>query len=176
MSETLVRRGKTTDDVLLELSVSGLSPQQISERLRGAISAERVRVRIAAILESPDWLTDAQQERAMLRLVHVNLLELRESIADSDKGDFLDNMKVQLAYIDRIFERYNRRAAATEEDLNTYNQNVGRHLGMVVDGVLAFLRGALRDQLTPDQWETLIAEAMDYARGQIEAKQITPAP
>lgn len=170
-SEPVVARGKTIDDVLIELSAAGYSRAEISRRLGGALTPERVHDRINELLEAPDWLTDVQQERALLQLVRINLMELRTNIR-KDHGDYLDGMKLQLAYIDRIFERYTKRAEATQEQLNTYNTNVGRVLGRVVDIALSYMRGALRDEIESDRWDELVQDALMTARTEISRHEV----
>jgi hypothetical protein len=99
-------------------------------------------------------------------------MELRSNFKASDE-EYLDAMKLQLAYIDRIFERYNRRKAATDEELGTWNQNVGREIGAIVDETLAYMKGALRGEIDGQSWEALKLEAMQHAWHRIEAKQQT---
>ncbi len=172
--QPLVERGRSLDDVLIELSAAGRSPLEISQRIGGVLTPEQVAVRVNQVLAAPDWLTEAQQERALLQLVRINLLDLRAKVEGErvTLDQYHDSVKIQLAYVDRIFDRYNRRAAATEEELNTYNANVGRQLGRVVDLVLSYMRGALRDEIDAAEWDRLVHDAMEVARVEIASKQI----
>ncbi|GAB2702036.1 hypothetical protein BKA24_001733 [Microbacterium marinum] len=187
--EPKVNRGKTLDDTLIELSTAGLSRAEISRRIGGVLTPERVDERLNALLEAPDWLSDAKQERALLQLVRLNLMDLRadldgykesvlrgtDELSGPRRDAYNDNLKLQLAYIDRIFTRYDKRARATDEDLNTWSVNVGRELGSIVDEALAYMKGALRGEIAATEWDQLKIEAMQHAWSRIEEKQVERA-
>ena len=84
-----IRREVTLDDLILELAATGKSREEISQRIGGALTPERVDQRVKQILAAPDWLTDIQQQRAMLRLMQTNIIQLRDEWN-------LDSAKLQL--------------------------------------------------------------------------------
>ena len=173
--EPFIPRGMTTEESLVELASQGLSRQAIAERVK-IYDAEQVDRKIKEALAAPDWLTEAQQERAMLRMVQINLAALRDMATGlGDVDAYHDNAKIQLAYIDRIFARFDKRRQVVEDDLEKWNANVGREIGAIVDEALAYMKGALRNEISGDDWETLKADAMRHAWARIEAKQIQPS-
>lgn len=159
------------DDKMLSMADSR-SPKEISQALGGVITPTRVAARIKELLESRDWLTEAQQDQMVSMKMRKVLARLEEN-----SQNFItdDNAKVQLAYLKAIGDRLDKRRAATEVDLERYSQNVGRQLGRVVDETLTYMRGALREQINPDEWDDLVQEAMQIAWQRIEEKQIEPA-
>lgn len=166
MTEIMLGRGTSIDDKLLRYAVEGLSPEQISYKLDEVISPARVMIRTRELLKSTDWLTDAEQERALLRNLRRNLVELQDQAL---KGT--DERKLILQFTKEIFARLDKRTASLEADLNTYSQNVGHQLGKVVDESLAYIRGALRDVVPAEKWDELVEEALHIAWARISEKQ-----
>ncbi|MDL5351205.1 hypothetical protein [Microbacterium sp. zg-YB36] len=142
------------------------SPEEISRELGGALSPARVAAHTKALLKSQDWLTDAEQDAIVTWKMRRILAKLEEQYMD------LDNAKAQLAALKLIGERLDKRRAATQLDLTTYSETVGRQLGRVVDLSLTYMKGALRDEVDPDRWDELVQEAVLMAREKIEEKQV----
>jgi hypothetical protein len=163
----LLGKGKSIDDALLEAAVMDLSAEETSARLRGALSPARVMLRWKELLRSNTWLEAAEREQALLRVLQSNLVDLQ-----SAEGLGADGYKIQLSIIRELFARLDKRQAATQEELNTYNQNVGAVLGRVVDMSLSYMKGALRDQVDPEKWDELTQEALVIAWNEIEKKQV----
>lgn len=164
-----LRGGQSIDDALLQAAVLGLSAEETSTRIGGILSPARVMIRTREMLAGGNWLEDAERERAILRLLEKNLIELNNTFLD------MDNAKVQLAYAKELFGRLDKRMAATETDLTTYDENVGRQMGHVVDIVLAYVGGRVvgrTEAITPDEWRGLIEEGMEMARYEIGTKQV----
>jgi hypothetical protein len=166
MNQIPMARGKSVDDQLIELAAMEISAEEISRRLGGAITPPRVRQRVSDLLTAGDWLTDVQKERALIRILHMNLMAMR--------GDELnvDNAKLQLQYANVLLDRLDKRQAVTSEQLETYNSNVGRTLGEVVIHALAYMKGALSGEIDSQRWDILVEEAMLSARQAIAAKQV----
>lgn len=160
-----IDRSRSIDDLLIELAASGKSREEISRRIGGVLSPERVDQRVNEILKAPDWLTRAQQEVALIRLLQVNIVDLQASPS-------LDSMKLVLAYIREVFAQMQKHGQATERDLNTWNENTGRELGRIVDKALSYMQGALREKVDPDMWEQVKLEAMQAAWHDIQARQV----
>ena len=157
------------DDTILRYA-SSESAEQIAQRLATdaatAISAAAVAQRRTELLTAPPLLSAVEEERALV-------LQLKSILAElSEQHLSLDNAKVQVQVLREIGNRLDKRAANSQESLDTYSANVGRQLGQVVDGALGFIRGALREEIDADRWDELVLQAMDYARREIGRKVI----
>lgn len=159
-------RGKSVDDQLIELAAMEISAEEISRRLGGAITPARVRQRVSDLLTAGDWLTDVQKERALIRILHMNLMAMRGEELNAD------NAKLQLQYANVLLDRLDKRQAVTSQQLETYNANVGRTLGEVVIHALAYMKGALSAEIDAQRWDLLVEDAMLSARQAIAAKQV----
>lgn len=164
--EVKLGRGKSIDDALLEGAVLGLSAEEISGRIGGALSPARVMVHTREMLRGGNWLDDAERELAILRMLNKNLVELHQMALDTDGA------KIQLQYAKELMDRLAKRRGAVESDLNTYNANVGRQLGHVVDLALTYMKGALREKIDPQAWDGLVLDAMAVAQVEIERHQV----
>ena len=80
-----------------------MSPEQISKKLGGAVSAAKIRLQLQRLLEDVDWITEAQRENLLFRRMHMILAKL-EAIPGSQWD--LDNLKVQLATLKELQEDY----------------------------------------------------------------------
>lgn len=166
MKELPVNRGKSVDDQLIELAAAEVSAEEISRRLGGAITPARVHQRVTDLLNAGDWLTDVQKERALIRILHMNLMQMRDTELN------VDNAKLQLQYANVLLANLEKRQTATAGQLETYNSNVGRTLGQVVLHALGYIKGALSAEIDPARWDAIVEEAMIDARKQIQAKQV----
>jgi hypothetical protein len=165
--EIKLGKNRSIDDALLEAAVMDLSAEETSARLNGVLSPARVMVRWKELLRSNTWLEAAEREQALLRVLQKNLVDLQNAELMGAEG-----FKIQLSYIRQLFERLDKRQAATEEQLNTYNENVGRQLGRVVDMTLKYMQGALREVIEPAKWDELVQEALVMAQVEIAKKQV----
>jgi hypothetical protein len=156
------------DDQLIGGAARGLSAEDMSRELGGIMSPARVMVRTRELLRAGDWLEEKEQEQALL-------IVLRNRVYELQKSNDLDSIKVQASIIKDLLTQLDKRQKANETDLTTYNANVGRQLGHVVDLVLTYVRGSFRDQIEPDRWIEVIQEAMVMAAAEIEKKQIEAA-
>lgn len=153
------------DDKMLSMADSR-SPKEISIALGGVITPSRVAARIKELLESRDWLTEAQQDQMVS-------LKMRELLGKLEEQFFTeDNAKVQLAYLKAIGERIDKRRAATQVDLNTYSANQARVMGRAIDITLSYVKGALRDEVDPRRWDELLAEGLEHAQAEIDSHKV----
>lgn len=162
-----VDRVKSVDDQILELAAMELSPLEISRRLGGIVNPAQVRLRVDELTKGANWLSAIQQEHALLSILRTNLLEMR------DKSFDVDIMKLQHQYVDTLLKRADRRQEVTKNQLETYDANVGAQLGAVVDEALAYMKGALREEVDPVKWDALVGEAMEHAWVRIRSKMVT---
>lgn len=163
-----VREANWVDDTILRFADS-MSPVEISQKLGGIVSPEAVASYTQRLLEQRDWLTENQEARIIeLKLKRI-LSQLEEQFTS------LDNAKVQTMLLREIGNRLDKRIATRNDDLNTYNQNVGRALAEAVDVYFAYIKGALRDEIDPARWEELSAEAMVHVRSKIAEREAIEA-
>lgn len=148
------------DDRILSMADSH-SAVEISKKLGGVISPTRVASRTKELLETRDWLTEAQQDSLVIMKMRKVLLHLEGQLLD------LDNAKVQLQFLKAIGDRLDKRRAATEVDLNTYHVNVGREMARVYDIALSYMKGALRGDVDPELWDETAREALEHARAEL---------
>lgn len=158
-------KGQSIDDALLDGAVQNLSPEEVSARLKGALSPARVILRTKELLRDPGYIDEIMRERALLRVLEYRVTELQRS---SDN----DSIKLQATLVKELLAQLNRRKSATDDQLNTYNANIGRQIGHVVDLTLTYMKGALREQVDAQAWDTLVLEAMAMAWHEIEKKQV----
>lgn len=162
-------KGQSIDEALLHGAVAGLSAEQISERIGGILSPARVSLHLRELLSGGIRLEDIEHERAILLLLQAKLVELDNTAWGADS---LAAAKVMLTYAREIMGQLQKRKALTDEQLNTYDQNVGRQLGHVVDLALTYMKGALRDQVDPLTWDRTKEEALALAWTEIEKRQV----
>jgi hypothetical protein len=161
---TEIARSKLDEKMLLLAATH--SPEEISRELGGVISPARVAANIEMLLQSHDWLTLAQQDALVTWKLGRILNKLEEQFMD------LGNAKVQIQLLKILGDRVKQRHSASQQDLETYNQNVGRQLGHVVDLALTYMKGALREEVDPQRWDELVQDAMALAWQEIQSKQI----
>ena len=157
-------REMSIDDQLIAGAARGLSAEDISREIGGIMSPARVMVRTRELLRAGDWLEEKEQEQALL-------IVLRNRVYELQKAKDLDSIKVQASIIKDLLAQLDKRAKANEVDLNTYSANVGRQLGHVVDLVLTYMRGAMREEIDLEKWDASIEEAMVLAVAEIQKKQ-----
>lgn len=160
------------DDTILRYA-SSESPEQIAQRLAAdaatAISAAAVAQRRTELLTAPPLLKEAEEMRALdLRLKSI-VAQLEESHLS------LDHAKVILLYLKEIGVRMDKRVAAREIDVATWEGNMGSLLARSVDLALSFMRGALREEIDADRWDDLLLEGMAHARREIEKSRAVEA-
>lgn len=144
------------------------SPQEISDAFGGAITPERVAERAHALLKSKKWLTSAQEEELVLYKLRNVVTQLERLDATID----LDAAKVQLGFLKEIGNRLDKRRAATQVDLETYDLNVAREMTRAYDIALSYMKGALRGEIDPEVWDQLAADALAHAGREVMKKAI----
>lgn len=161
------------DDKLILYTVEGDSPERISERLGNVIEPARVRMRVRELLKSEDWLTVAEQEVALLRVLRKNLVKIQDFLSENGVDEAALNLT--LSYTKELLARGDKRMSSTQVKLDQYNANVGRTIGHVVDLALTYMKGALRSEVDPAKWDQLVKEALLMAQTEIEKKQAVEA-
>ena len=128
-----------------------MSPEQISKKLGGAVSAAKIR------------------ENLLFRRMHMILAKL-ERIPGSQWD--LDNLKVQLATLKELGNRFDKRRQANEVDLERYDRNVALEMARVYDIALSYVKGALRSEVDAERWDEVARAALEHAQGELMKKAI----
>lgn len=143
-----------------------MSFEEMSNELGGVIKPAAIAAKLSDLLKAPDWMSAAQEDRLLTIRLSQILATLEERFQD------VENMTLQLKLLKELGNRLDKRQAATQVDLNSWNQNVGRELGRIVDQSFAFMRGALRDEIEPERWDELQREALMFAKKEIAKKEV----
>lgn len=160
------RKGIGDVDAKILRYADSRSLEQISEIIGGVLSPEAVGARAQVLLKTPDWLTAAQKDQVLLGRMHELLEEIEEYFQDEK------TFKLRLDTLKSIGDRLDKRKAATDNDLNMYSRNIGRQIGALVDESLAYMKGALREDVDGDRWEQIKEEAMTNAYAKIAAREV----
>ncbi|GAA4481784.1 hypothetical protein [Microbacterium panaciterrae] len=166
MAQLDLAKGSVEEQIIVYAAMK-LSPEDISERIGGALTPARVRLRVKELLQEGDWLEDAEAEKALLTIALRQIGDIQQIAGSKD----LEAAKVLLTYLKDVLDRLEKRQSKLTTNLNTYNQNVGRQLGHVVDLALTYMKGALRESVDAEKWDELVLEAMTLAWTEIERHQ-----
>lgn len=98
-------------DAVIVRYADSMSPAQISFKIEGRLSPEQVMVRIGQLLDSPDWLTSAQQDQLVTLKMRQLVVELEEMPRTTR------NAEVLLRGLEAVGTRLEKRQAATTQDL-----------------------------------------------------------
>lgn len=142
------------------------SAEDISRRLGGVITPERVAAQKTTLLTTKRWVDAAEREELVLYRLGVILAQLEERYLDND------NAMVQLRLLKEIGNRLDKRRAATQVDLETYDLNVAREMVRVYDIALGYMKGALRGEIDPDIWDEVAREALAHAGREVTQKAV----
>lgn len=145
------------------------SAEEISRRLGGVITPERVAAQKEKLLTSKKWLTAAQEDELVLYRLRAILAKMEEQT-----GNYLDNdgAMVQLRLLKEIGARLDSRRAATQVDLETYDLNVAREMTRAYELALGYMKGALRADIDPDLWDEVAKDALAHAGREVAKKAI----
>jgi hypothetical protein len=144
------------------------SPQEISDMLGNTVTPERVMAIKEELLTSRKWVTMAQEEE----LVLFRLREIVSKFEDIDTMADMESARVHLAYLKEIGARLDKRRAATQVDLETYDLNVAREMTRAYEIALSYLKGALRDEIDEERWDEVTKEALAHAGREVAKKAV----
>lgn len=156
------------DQRLLQNAAS-MSPDELSRSIEGLMTPVQVAAHVKKLLADRDWLTDAEQDNLITLKLQAILVKLETQFQDNE------NLELQLKFLKEIGNRLDKRRAATEVDLNTLYGNTGRLMAELFDMVVAYMRGALRDEIDGARWDELADEAMQHARHEIAKREAISA-
>lgn len=144
------------------------SAEEISRRLGGVITPERVAAQKEALLTTKKWLTAAQEEELVLYRMRSILAKLEEKFF----AENLDSATVQLRYLKEIGVRLDKRREATQVDLETYDLNVAREMTRAYEIALGYMKGALRGEIEPELWDQIAKDALAHAGAEVSKKAV----
>lgn len=142
------------------------SAEEISRRLGGVITPERVAAQKTVLLTSRKWIDAAEQDELVLYRLRQILAAFEGQTLDND------NAMVQLRFLKEIGNRLDKRREATQVDLETYDLNVARAMTEAYNIALGYMKGALRGEIDPDVWDELAREALAHAGQEVTQKAI----
>lgn len=145
-----------------------LSLNAISFKIEGVLSPEQCGARISQLLDTPEWLTQAQQDQAVTLKMRQLVVQFEEMPLTARTGE------VMLKALEQIGNRLDKRTAATEKDLSTLYAFQGTVLLDAVNAAMAHMRGALTKGkvLAEEQWDAALESALRFA--QIELTKHEP--
>lgn len=140
-----------------------LSLNALSYKIGNILTPEQCGARIVQLLDAPDWLTLAQQDRLVtmkMRLLIVNLEEMTLSARTAE---------ILIRALESLGNRLDRRQEATDRDLHTLYAFQG---GVLLDGInaaMAHMRGRLTagDKLSEKEWDDALESSIRYAQMEI---------
>lgn len=147
------------------------SPEEISRRLGGVITPERVAAQKETLLASKKWLTATQEEDLVIHRMRAIVAKFEEQFHRESYPD-KEMALVQLRFLKEIGNRLDKRREATQVDLETYDMNVAREMTRAYDIALGYMKGALRGEVDPETWDTLAREALAHAGREVAKKAI----
>ena len=149
------------DKVILRYADSQ-SPDEISQRLGGVITPERVAARGKQLLADANWLTQVEQEELIIRRMRKIVSDMEGSYQD------LDTQKAQIQALGEIAKRLDKRRDATQVDLEALYGNQAQIMLRAVDLATGYLRGAFREQIDQQAWDEAIQEGMALAAAELQ--------
>jgi hypothetical protein len=137
-----------------------LSPLEISFRIEGILSPEQVMVRIGRLLESREWLDSAQQDRLVTLKMRQLIVELEEMKLNPRVAETL------IRALEALGSRLDRRAAATESDLQTLYAFQGSAMLDAVNVAMAHMRGRLTALagVSEEDWDSALESSIRHAQ------------
>lgn len=160
----VVRAANKVDSKILAMAATH-SPEEISIALGGTIKPDKIAAHTQTLLRSKNWLTAAQEDRLLTIRMNNMLIELEARYLD------IDNAKIRLSILKELGNRLDKRAAATQEDLDKLYGNQGRIMAKAFDLALSYMKGALREAVDPEKWEELKQEGLRNAQLQLSRHQ-----
>lgn len=159
------------DKILLRGASANKSGAELSAMTNGVIPAADAMLRVDAILSSRNWLTEANKEKLLLD----DMYALKDSLTNQASVGNLDAAKVLRATLVDIGNRLDKRAKATDLDLNTLYGNQGAIMSRAYDIALSYMKGALRGEVDPVKWDELANEALTHAQAELTQHEAVTA-
>lgn len=165
-NDLVTRKPNPIDEKILQLA-GNHSPEEISAALGGTVSPAKVASHLQVLLKQKDWLTVQQQEQLLMHRLQRILAQLEDQYLT------LDSAKVILQYLKAIGDRWDKRAAATQINLESLYGNQARLMAQAIQ--LAFERALfelqkLHPEVDESEVRLVLGEALPRAIEVIEAR------
>ena len=147
------------DQVLIRYADT-LSLNAISFKLDGELTPAQCGARIAHLLDTPDFLTAAQQDQLVTMKMRQLIVNLEEMTLTARTAEVI------VRALESVGARLDKRAEATERDLSTLYAFQGTVMLDAINVAMAHMRGALTagDELAEEQWDNALESALRFAQ------------
>jgi len=152
------------DQVLVRYADT-LSPTAISFKIKGVLTPVQVQSRINVLLDTPDWLTEAQQDRLVTMKMRILITQLEEMTLTSRVAEII------IRALESLGNRLDKRSEATQQDLTTLYAFQGTVLLEAVEKSMGFMRSKLTNgsKMVEAEWDNAKEAAIRYAQVEISS-------
>ena len=153
-----------------------LSAEAIAFKIEGLMTPVQVLSRIAFLLETPDRLTQLQQDQLITLKMRQLVVQFEEMPLTARNGE------VMLRALEAIGARLDKRAASTQKDLSSLYAFQGTIMLDAIGVALEHMRGILTQSGTePGTWDDALESGLRFAqielsKHDIDAPDNTDAP
>ena len=146
-----------------------LSAQALSYKIQGILTPEQVMARIAYLVETPDRLTQLQQDQLVTLKMRQIVVELEELPRTTR------NAEVILQGLEKIGNRLDRRQESTERELSSLYAFQGTVLLDAINVAMAHMRGAITqgNELAEEQWDNALESAIRFAQIELSKHEVS---
>jgi hypothetical protein len=147
-------------DAVIVRYADSMSPAAISFKIEGRLSPEQVMVRIGQLLDSPDWLTTAQQDQLVT-------LKMRQLVAELEEMPRTTrNAEVLLRGLEAVGARLEKRQAATTQDLTQLYAFQGVAMVDEIEKIVTAIKAKMPELSTLDmvRWNALLSVELRNAQ------------
>ena len=147
------------DQVLIRYGDT-LTLTQLSYKIEGLLTPEQCGARLSQLLETPDWMTAAQQDQLITQKMRLVIVELEERTR-TDR-----NAEVLISALEKLGARLDKRAQATERDLTQLYAFQGTVMLEAIDEALTYMKGLITSgkQITEETWDRALEGALRMAQ------------
>jgi hypothetical protein len=152
------------DQVLIRYGDT-MSLNALSLKVEGLLTPEQCGARLTQLLDTPDWMTAAQQDQLITQKMRLVIVELEEMSRTTR------NAEVLIGALEKLGARLERRTSATERDLSTLYAFQGVVLLEAVDEALAHMKSILTkgDAISAKRWDDALETAIRKAGMKLSA-------
>lgn len=150
------------DQVLVRYADT-LTPQAISFKLDGLLTPEQVMARITQLVDTPDWLSGAQQDNLVTMKMRQLIVELEEMPRT------VRNAEVLIRALESLGNRLDKRVAATQKDLSQLYAFQGTVMLEAINTAMTHMKARLTGAsgLSEEEWDSALESALRHAQMEI---------
>ena len=144
-----------------------LSAEAIAFKIEGLMTPVQVLSRIAFLLETPDRLTQLQQDQLITLKMRQLVVQFEEMPLTARNGE------VMLRALEAIGARLDKRAASTQKDLSSLYAFQGTIMLDAIGVALEHMRGVLTASGTePGTWDDALESGLRFAQIELSKHEI----